>query len=98
MAGKHRRTAFALALTVIFAILFSVCFVIAESGHECIGEDCPVCFRIDACENMLKILGRAAAAVTVSVFAAVSAAVFPLCAKKTAYRASLVALKVKLSD
>ena len=41
-------------LAIVFAVLFactmltSVLFIALEAGHDCTGDDCPVCVRIAA--------------------------------------------------
>ncbi len=52
---------------VLIFILASASFiVVSEADHECTGDSCPVCVLIHHCENIVKGLGTAAAAVIVS--------------------------------
>lgn len=67
MTEKERLLASVLALTVVFVILFSGFFVIAEANHDCIEEDCPICCQISVCENTLRSAGTVR---TTAVFAA----------------------------
>lgn len=98
MTRRNRLIALLLAMTVFLAMLFSACFVIAEANHECIGEDCPICCQIAACEITLRCFGAAAAAVIIAVFSGLSVVALLTSAKSTAYNTSLVSLKVKLSN
>ncbi len=98
MTKKNRIIASVLALTVAFAVLFSVGFIIAEADHDCIGDGCSVCFCIGVCENTIKSVGFVGAAAVFSAFLRF----FIFCPidfkEKSAGNISLVSLKVKLSD
>lgn len=98
MTKKNCRIAFVLALTVIFAVLFSAGFVIAEADHDCAGEGCLICCQISVCENILKDAGVAFVLVICAAFIGIAAISLPLFAKKPVYSTSLVALRVKLSN
>ena len=54
---QQKRKSFAMALMLIFCIMFSVCFIAAEAGHECSGEDCPVCASLLQCEELVQKTG-----------------------------------------
>ncbi len=95
---KAKRAAVATAIVLLFAMLFSVLFIVHETGHKCTGEDCHVCMKIDACENALKnitgaVAAAAALAVVCYVFVRSLLPVHNFCAAS-----SPVTLKVKLSD
>ena len=51
---KAKRVAIALSLLLVFVMLFSHLFVIAEADHDCSGEDCPVCLALAVIEEILK--------------------------------------------
>ena len=98
MTKKKRAFAALLALALLFVLLSSACYIALESGHDCIGDDCPVCCRIGFCKLVLKTVGRAA--VTGVAVASAGAVVCALThfIVKTGNRPSLITLKVKLSD
>ena len=98
MEKKKRIAALVLAVTVLFVMLYSALFIAAETDHDCVGENCPICYQINVCQNTLKNLSLA-------VCAAASAAALPytLCrgisvCTDCAQSYTLVSLKVKLSD
>lgn len=98
MDKKKRIVAVFLAVTALFVMLCSALFIAAEADHDCVGNNCPICCRINACRDALKNLSLAvcasavAAVFTYTVYKCVSA-----CSKLVrAY--TLVILKVKLSD
>ena len=86
------------AAAVFFVMLYSALYIAAEANHDCVGENCQICYQISVCENTLKTLSFA-------VFAAVFAAAFTYtlcrsisaCADVTTIY-TLVSLKVKLTD
>ena len=61
--NKHARFAAACAAVLLAcALLFSVCFVALETGHDCDGEHCAVCRQLQACQTLLERLAAACAA------------------------------------
>ena len=54
-----RFAAAALPVLTAIVLLFSCTFVLAHTDHDCIGADCPVCARIEACLRVLDRLGAA---------------------------------------
>lgn len=98
MSKKNRAISAVLALTIVFSILFSVCFIVAEADHTCVGEDCPICFQISLCENTLKSIGFAVATIVFFVFPCSRVFSFLTITEKLLRTVSLVSLKVKLSD
>ncbi len=98
MTRKKRILALLIAAAVFFVMIFSALYIAAESNHNCIGENCPICCQINACRNTLKNLSSA-------VFTAAFAAAFTyfLCRSISACTNitpsfTLVSLKVKLTD
>ena len=56
--GQGRVLAAALAGFLLFAfVLLSSYFLALESGHDCHEDDCPICFCITHCENVLRQMG-----------------------------------------
>lgn len=98
MEKKKRIAALLLAVTVLLVMLYSALFIAAEADHDCVGENCPICYQINVCQNALKNLSLAVCA---AVFAAALpytlCRVIPSCAE-VVRTFTLVSLKVKLSD
>lgn len=67
MEKKKRIAALLLAVTVLLVMLYSALFIAAEADHDCVGENCPICYQINVCQNALKNLSLAVCA---AVFAA----------------------------
>ena len=98
MEKKKRIAALFLAVTVLFVMLYSALFIAAEADHDCVGENCPICYQINVCQNTLKNLSLAvSAAAFAAAFTYTLCREFLTCAD-CIHRNSLVALKVKLSD
>ena len=98
MEKKKRIAALLLAVTVLLVMLYSALFIAAEADHDCVGENCPICYQINVCQNALKNLSLAVCAVA---FAA--AFTYTLCRSISACADftpsyTLVSLKVKLTD
>ncbi|MBR4765964.1 MAG: hypothetical protein IK085_04275 [Clostridia bacterium] len=53
MTKKSRAAALMLAVLFAFAVVFSCLVIVGESGHECSGADCEICFVIAACVSFL---------------------------------------------
>ena len=98
MEKKKRIAALVLAVIVLFVMLYSALFIAAEADHDCVGENCPICYQINVCQNALKNLSLA---VSAAAFAA--AFTYTLCRSISACSdfatsCTLVSLKVKLTD
>lgn len=98
MEKKKRIAALLLAVTVLLVMLYSALFIAAEADHDCVGENCPICYQINVCQNTLRNLSLA---VSAAAFAA--AFTYTLCRSiffctAVIPRYTLVSLKVKLTD
>lgn len=98
MKKKNKIVAVLLAVTVLVVMLYSGLFIAAETDHDCVGEGCPICYQINACQNALKNLSLAVcAAVFTAAFTYTLCRTVSACADvNSSY--TLVSLKVKLSD
>ena len=92
MTKKFRFMTGLLAIVLAFVMLSSVAYIAAEAGHDCTGADCAICHQIHVCENLLKSIGLAAAAIRYILCRILSSCT------EAARAFTLVSLKVKLSD
>ena len=98
MTNRKRILSAALAVLVLFVVLYSVFFIAAESHHDCIGENCPICYQISVCENTLKNLSLAVCTVSfATAFAYTLCRSISVCTDVIPSY-TLVSLKVKLTD
>ena len=98
MKNRNRIIALVLAAIVFFTFAFSVCVIAAEAGHDCHGEDCPICELIAVCENNIKGMSLILVFVSLMVALALTRTYFRdtcafLCQSQTP-----VSLKVKLTN
>ena len=98
MEKRDRKLALLLALAVCFVMLFSAFYIAAEADHDCIGENCPICYQISVCENTLKSLGYGALALAAFFALTFSAAILFSQPKTYLRQSTLITLKVKLSN
>lgn len=98
-ASHHKRTAAGtLGLLLLLVMLLSAFFIAAEAGHDCTGEDCPICACVQQCENTLHRIGDGnallSAVVIPVIFALISAFLF---ASEPSLE-TLVSRKVRLNN
>lgn len=98
MTKKKRIVSLVVAVAVFFVMLYSALYIAAEANHDCVGENCPICYQISVCQNALKNLSLA---VSAAAFAA--AFTYTLCRSISSCAVvipsyTLVSLKVKLTD
>ena len=91
-------TAVLVAALFLLALLFSLFYLVAESGHDCAGEDCPVCRVIATIGNVLKSLSVVSFAVLFSAVLGRSAVGLLSRTDREIFETTPVSLKVKLSD
>ena len=98
MTKKFRLITGLLAAVLAAVMLSSAVYIAVEANHNCSGEDCAICHQISICENLLKSLGLAGAAATISAAFTytVCRAILPRAEMNGTL--TLVALKVKLSN
>lgn len=97
--SKLNRLRAVLAAVFIAFTVFSVFFVAAEAGHDCSGDDCPICFVIQVAEQNVKLLSLALCAAGVSLVRHCFA--LKLSFKnsyQTSFNNSLISLKTRLNN
>ena len=91
-------TAIVASLFLCAFLLISSCFVALEAGHDCEGEDCPVCACILQFENTLRHMGGVFAFFEAFLFLPVLI-LFVICSENVLLaRDSLVNLRVRLNN
>ncbi len=96
---KNRIYAIITALVVMVSVFSALLFVSIEAGHDCEGEDCPICAEIAASVDALSKIGTGLAVVTVTFFFLKNA--FFSCiynADRYISRATLVSRKTRLNN
>lgn len=98
MRMKMRALSLLLVIAVCFVMLFSAVYIAAESDHDCTGEHCPICYQIGICVSTLTNPALAVVAAAIAAAAVYAAVRLPWHAAGRCTSASLVSLKVKLSN
>lgn len=97
--SKLNRLRAVFAAVFIAFTVFSVFFAAAEAGHDCSGDDCPICFVIQAATQNVKLLSLALCAAGVSFARRCFA--LKLSFKnsyQTSFNNSLISLKTRLNN
>ena len=55
--NSNKIIAAVMVIMMLLVVLVSASYVAVESGHDCTGEDCPICACINQCENTLRQVG-----------------------------------------
>ncbi len=98
MGIKRRPKETLIAAMVLFVIVCSFFFPVAEVDHDCEGEGCRICCLVAVCQSILKSF---LAAMFCTMLGSSSMATLPggdEACRRSISKGSLVALKVKLSD
>lgn len=98
MAKKMRIIAAITAIIVLVVMLSSAAYIAAEADHDCTGEHCPICQQISICENALKQFSLAAVALAIIAGLASICCLLAPMAIRAEEHATLITLKVKLSN
>lgn len=98
MTEKKRLAALALLAAAVLVMACSLCFILSEADHDCIGEDCLVCSRISVLEHNARVFGYTAAACIAAAVTGCFIWILPSLKEGRIIRLSLVSLKVKLSN
>lgn len=64
---QQGRKASALVLVLLFSILFTAFFAAVEAGHDCIGDDCPICASLMECGEIIQRMKNSLPLVAVCV-------------------------------
>ena len=84
---KRRLVALSLLLCFVIASLLAT-FIIIQAGHDCVGEDCPVCVQI----------GKTAVAVIVTVGLLTADSVRTRLDFSKGYPSTLVSVKIRMNN
>ncbi|MBR5974354.1 MAG: hypothetical protein IK020_04135 [Clostridiales bacterium] len=83
---------------ILGIMLFSTIYIAVESNHECEGEECPICFIIEQCENTLQQF-RTGMTFRMPVILAVVAAILTfVCGIRVSAKETPVSQKVRMNN
>lgn len=98
MTKKMRGIAFLTAVLVLVVMLSSFVYIAHEADHDCTREHCPICYQLSVHQNVLKNLsvGVIAAAFAVALTDLLALVIAPR--QDTHTLATLITMKVKISN
>lgn len=97
MNGCRRSSAIIFSVIFICLVLLAGCLIVAEYGHDCLGEKCNVCCVIDAAQKLLDGLTAVLLVAILFVASKFNFHNFLRFIKKYLFSTPIL-LKVKLSD
>lgn len=59
MTDRRRLGAWMLCIGIVLVLFVSSAFIMHEAGHDCTGEDCPICRMVAVNVNLLRAFGLA---------------------------------------
>lgn len=98
MTKYKRKIAIFLSIMLCFVILTCLTFIAKMSQHECTQEECSICCQISFSKKMLKRLGSTVLSTAVTMVFAALTVLLPHFFYQMRQNATLVSLKVKLSN
>ena len=97
--GMNTMTRKQILVAVLCAVmLFSALFIALEAHHDCTGEECAICVQLRACAELLRQTALVLLILAVSALLHVCAAEMLGQTQRVFRKASLITLKIKLSD
>lgn len=97
-AKAKRFAAGVMGLMMLVIALFSAFYIAAEAGHDCTGEDCPVCACVQQCEKTLHGIGVPASAVLSFIIPILFILILAGLFSAGLPQGTLVSRKVRLND
>ena len=85
-------------LMMLFFVLLLTLFTDLEAGHDCSGEDCPVCAALQQCEDIRRELGKGCGGQSISVCRVFFLSVPVMCQFPILAFSSPVGRKVRLNN
>ena len=98
MTGKKRFAAVIMCIMLVLSIFTAYFYIVSRAHHECTGQDCPICHEIQLCIQMLNTACGAVVIAAVTLLTVFKTSLMRACMGLNDRRATLVSLKVKLSD
>ena len=97
-SAAKRTVSIIMAIMVLFVVLFSAFFIANESGHDCDGDDCPICSCMQQCSENLQLSGIILSAQSAAGLPLVLLFLSLLCFLCSHTQETLVSRKVRLNN
>ena len=98
MTDKKKVISFLLTVLICSIMLWSAFYIANETGHDCIGEDCPICYQLSVCQNNINRLSTVVCSIICTFFFISKLRNVKLSGFVFFSGNTLVSLKVKLTD
>lgn len=98
MKFKKRVMTFALTVILILSIVLSITFIVKETGHSCVGHNCPICQQMEIVAEVLHSQGTGETVFAVINIFFIAIATGILISFRELVSISLVSLKVRLDS
>lgn len=95
---KKKILASIICMVFVATALFSMLFIVKESAHECMGDNCPICACVHQAKQTLKQLGTGNVAKELSAAVSFSIITLPFSVVLFIPCVSLISWKVRLND
>lgn len=95
---RRRCASLLLGMVLLACVLGGTAVVLLEMGHECSGEDCPVCHLVELASDALALVKPPNPPTVASVLPTILAGPLLKYGCVTAHASSLVKLKIRLNN
>ena len=87
-----------IAVLFLAITLFSSVYIIIESDHDCVGEDCHICHMIEICEALLQRIEHAFSSFPAVIFLCLAFIILRVVRSNVSLSKTLFDLKVRLNS
>ena len=98
LSKQKRIAAGIIGMLMIIVMLFSAFYISSETGHDCIGEDCPICACVQQCENVLHKIGSGLAFIISAIVPVISAVICVFLFVSDIQKQTLISRKIRMND
>ncbi len=87
-----------MSIVMIALVLFSVVFIAEEIGHDCSGEDCPICESLEQCRKAVRCVGEIFTSIILATLFMVAMTLVITEFRSVLLKRTLVSQKVRMND
>ena len=96
--NKQKISALLISAALIAVLSLSLIFLVKEAGHQCTGEDCPVCAGIHQIRQSIRQIGGGEAVEAAAVPALIVSALLAFSSVSYVSSTSLITQKVRMDN
>ena len=98
VSKSKRIAAGVIGMLMIIVMLFSAFYISSETGHDCVGEDCPICACVQQCENVLHKIGGGLAFIISAIVPVICAVICAFLFVSDIQKNTLISRKIRMND